>query len=222
MRRKVQRIVRAFEVLIAGTAMLSLAGFGFLAWQIDRLGQHDDARTADAIVVLGARVEPNGQPGSDLSSRTQHAISLWKAGYAPELICSGGFKNERLSAAAVCRDYAVREGVPEGNIWLADGTANTAQDARAASDVMAEHGWHSAILVSHPLHLFRARWFFEQAGVQVVTSPTTTETGRIYLPLRCWYAVREAGSMIVTTVDGWGWLPATWKAQLESWRLNLP
>ena len=72
---------------------------------------------------------------------------------------------------------------------------------------MAANGWRSAILVSHPLHVFRARWFFQNAGVQVVTSPTSTETGRIFLPLRVWYAVREAGSMVVTTLDGLGLVP---------------
>ena len=61
---------------------------------------------ADAIVVLGARVNADGSPGSDLTSRTYHAVDLWLAGYAPHIICTGGFKNERLSAAAVCRRFA--------------------------------------------------------------------------------------------------------------------
>ena len=222
MKRLFRRLVRGAGLLMAGTALFSVAGIALLAWQVDRLGQKDDVRSADVIVVLGARVQPDGQPGPDLSSRTGHAVALWHQGYAPFIICSGGFKNERLSAAAVCREDAVEQGVPRERVFLADGTANTAEDARAAAEVMAENGWRSAILVSHPLHVFRARWFFQHAGVQVVTSPTSTETSRIYLPLRVWYAVREAGSMVVTTLEDWGWFPDAWRQRLEIWRVNLP
>ncbi len=222
MKRLFRRLVRGAAMLLAGTALCSIAGLALLAWQVDRLGQQDDVRSADVIVVLGARVEPDGQPGSDLVNRTGHAVALWREGYAPSIICSGGFKNERLSAAAVCRKNAVAQGVPPERVFLADGTANTAEDARAAAAVMAENGWKQAILVSHPLHVFRARWYFRNAGVQVVTSPTSTETNRIYLPLRVWYAVREASSMVVTTLEDLGWFPDAWRRQLEVWRVKLP
>jgi uncharacterized SAM-binding protein YcdF (DUF218 family) len=218
MRRVVWGLVKMLGLIVLAGSI----AFAILAWRVDRLGQEDDARPADVIIVLGARVDPDGQPGSDLTSRTLHAVDLWQQRYAPEVICSGGFKNERLSAAAVCRDYAIKLGVPPGNVWLADGTTNTLGDAYAAAAVMGAHGWRSAILVSHPLHLYRARWFFREAGVDVVTSPTTTETGRIFLPLRTWYVIREAGALVVTTLDGWGWMPSALKAQLETWRLSLP
>src|SRR5512133_1810879 len=95
MKRLFGRLVRGAGLLMAGTALCSVAGIVLLAWQVDRLGQRDDVRSADAIVVLGARVEADGQPGPDLSSRTGHAVKLWHEGYAPFIICSGGFKDER-------------------------------------------------------------------------------------------------------------------------------
>jgi vancomycin permeability regulator SanA len=140
MKRVFQRLVRGAGLLVAGAALCSMAGIALLAWQIDRLGQKDDVCSADVIVVLGARVQADGQPGPDLSSRTNHAVALWHEGYAPFIICSGGFKNERLSAAAVCRKEAVRQGVPAGRVFLADGTENTAEDARAAVAVMGANG----------------------------------------------------------------------------------
>ncbi|PKO23829.1 MAG: YdcF family protein, partial [Chloroflexi bacterium HGW-Chloroflexi-1] len=178
---------RALRVFARGLGLFCLAGllgFGLLAWQVDRLGRHDDARPADVIVVLGARVEANGRPGSDLTSRTFHAVDLWQAGLAPQLICTGGFKDEPLSAAAVCRRFAIELGMPAGDVWLADGTRNTIEDAQTTAQVMVAHGWRTAILVSHPLHLYRARWLFRRAGVDAVTSPTSTETKRIFPLLR--------------------------------------
>jgi uncharacterized SAM-binding protein YcdF (DUF218 family) len=212
-------------VILTGLGLLILAGllvFACLAWQVDRLGQRDDARPSDVIVVLGAKVNADGAPGSDLTSRTFHAVDLWQGGYAAQIICTGGFRGEPLSAAAVCRRFAIRLGVPDDRVWLADGTSDTGGDARATAAVMAAHGWHTAILVSHPLHVFRARWLFRQAGVDAVTSPTTTETGRIFPLLRLWYDLREAGAISATVLDGWGLLPVDWKVQLQMWSYNMP
>ena len=206
--------------------LVTLLGFAFLAWQVDRLGERDDAEAlaapaADAIVVLGARVNADGSPGSDLTSRTYHAVDLWLAGYAPHIICTGGFKNERLSAASVCRRFAIALGVPADRVYLADGSSNTIEDAASTAQVMAEQGWRKAILVSHPLHLYRARWLFRHAGLDVVTSPTSTEVKRIAPPVRLWYAVREAGAIVVTALDGWEIVPPEWIARLQRWSYGL-
>jgi uncharacterized SAM-binding protein YcdF (DUF218 family) len=215
-------ILQAAGWIAGSVALFMVLAFALLVWQVDRLGQRDEARPADAIVVLGARVEADGSPGSDLTSRTYHAVDLWQAGYAPQIICTGGYKNERFSAASVCRRFAVDLGVPIDRVELADGTSNTVEDAAAAARVMKNHGWRLAILVSHPLHLFRARWLFQEAGVDVVTSPTSTETGRILPPLRAWYALRESGAILLTILDRWGWLPPHWTAQLQAWSYGLP
>jgi uncharacterized SAM-binding protein YcdF (DUF218 family) len=214
--------LRAAGQTIVGMVVLVILAFAALAWQVDRLGARDDARTSDAIVVLGARVQPDGRPGSDLTSRTYHAVDLWQAGYAKQIICTGGFENEPLSAANVCRRFAIELGVPAEQVWLADGTVSTAEDAEVAAQVMKEHGWRTAILVSHPLHLFRARWLFRAAGVDAATSPTSTATGRIFPVLRAWYALRESGAIVLTVLDRWGWLPPRWREQLQAWSYGLP
>ena len=202
--------------------LIACLGLGLLVWQIDRAGRTDGAITSDVIIVLGARVESDGRPSADLSSRVVHGVDVWKAGFAPYLICTGGFKDERLSAAAVCRRLAIQGGVPTARIFLADGTTSTAEDAQAAARVMAGHGWRTAILVSHPLHLFRADWLFQREGIDAVTSPTSTQVERIDLPLRIWYSVREAGAIVGTLFDIWRWLPPPWKIQLHKWSYGLP
>lgn len=217
MRSFLRVVWRAFLVLFVFT----LVGFGLLVWQVDRLGRQDDARPTDVIVVLGARVEADGSPGSDLTSRTYHAVDLWQMGRAPYIICTGGFKDEPLSAAAVCKRFAVELGVPESLVFLADGSSNTIEDAQVTARLMASHGWRSALLVSHPLHLYRAAWLFRRAGVDAATSPTTTETERIFLPLRVWYAAREAAAVVITALDGWNLIPPEWVAKLQTWIYRL-
>lgn len=212
-----KRIARKLLYALLALGALALLALGLLAWQIDRLGQQDEAQPADVIVVLGARVEPGGRPGSDLTSRTYHAVDLWQAGYAPYLICTGGFKDDPFSAAAACRRFAIELGVPADLVMMAGGGLNTRGDAEATAAVMAAHGWRSAILVSHPLHLYRARWLFRRAGVDAFTSPTSTRTDRILLPLRLWYAGREAGAMVMMAFDERGWLPIGWLDALQLW-----
>ena len=217
-----RRVARFVGYGLGGLILIACLGLGVLIWQIDRAGRLDAAIPADVIVVLGARVAGDGSPGPDLASRVAHAVGVWRAGYAPNIICTGGFKNERLSAAAVCRRLAIQEGVPAARVFLGDGTTNTAEDAQAASQVMAAHGWRTAIVVSHPLHIFRARWLLQRTGVTAVGIPTSTQVDRIAPALRLWYTIREAGAIVATVLDGWGWLPTDWRIQLQNVSHGLP
>lgn len=218
MRRLLRVVLRTLLLLIA----MTLLAFAVLVWQVDRLGRQNHARPSDAIVVLGARVNADGSPGSDLTSRTYRGVDLWLNGYAPYIVCTGGFKGDRLSAAAVCKRFAVQLGVPTGQVFLADGSSNTVEDARVAAELMAARGWRTAILVSHPLHLYRARWLFQQEGIQAVTSPTSTDTARIFPPLRAWYAAREAAAIVITALNGWRLIPPRWVTRLQILNYGLP
>ena len=191
-------------------ALATLVAFALLCWKIDRYGRQDEPAHADAIVVLGAHVTSTGQPGSDLTSRTYHGVDLYNAGWAPRLICTGGYSDDPLSAAAVACRFAASLGVPTEALHRADGSMTTAGDARSTAALMRANGWTSVILVSHPLHLYRARWSFRRSGLTVYSSPTTTDTSRIFPPLRCWYAMREAVALFVTVLMDWG--------VIEGWR----
>ena len=68
---------------------------------------------------------------------------------------------------------------------------------------MQAHSLRSAILVSHPLHLYRAGRLFGRQGIEAVTSPTNTDLGEIFLPARGWYTLREAGGVILTVMEDW-------------------
>ena len=219
-----ERVKRVFRVLLIGTGLFALGTLSALvalAWQVNRYGQIDEAQKADAIVVLGARVQAGGRPGSDLLSRTYHALDLYQAGYAEHLICTGGFKDDPLSAAAVACRFAIENGVPPDRIRLAEGAMNTEEDAASAARVMRANGWQSAIIVSHPLHLYRVAWHFHRQGIEVFTSPTTTDVNRIMLPLRIYYTAREAVAIALSQMDHLG-LPDAWTTKLQVWwhRIN--
>jgi uncharacterized SAM-binding protein YcdF (DUF218 family) len=215
------RPLRYVVLLVCAFVLAALAGFAALCVRIDCYGRIDRAQPADAIVVLGAKVLPDGQPGPDLRSRTEHAVSLYEVGTAPRLICAGGAAGDWASAASVCRNLALAFQVPAEAIYLADGPSNTQEEAGQVASVMGQYGWQSAVVVSHPLHVYRAKVFFEREGLTVYTSPTTTNVAGIDLPLRGYYAVREGFGILWPYLEQMGFR-AEWTDTLHEWIYSGP
>ena len=211
-----RRLVRALLTLGVLVLLAGAGTFLYLGWRINHTGARDLAQQADAIVVLGARVEPDGQPGPDLRARTLHAVDLFQRGLAPYLICTGGYQGDPLSAAAVACDLAVAQGVPGEKVLLADGSMTTREDAASADQLMAAHGWQTAILVSHPLHLERVRLLFEGQGITVYPSPTSTDLAAIPWPSRAWLTAREAAGIVWIGLEEIG-VPYDWTLPLSRW-----
>jgi uncharacterized SAM-binding protein YcdF (DUF218 family) len=215
------RVIRYALLLVISVGLVCLLGFGVLCLKIDYYGRRDMAQPADAIVVLGAKVLPNGLPGPDLEARTQHAIELYRAGLAPRVVCTGGVRHDPSSAASVCRALAVSLDTPQQVIFLADGSANTEEDAQRVAALMSQYDWQSVVLVSHPLHLYRAKVFFEKQGLTVYTSPTTTDLAQIDLPLRGYYTMREGVGVLWPYLEGAG-LPQEWTDALQEYVYSGP
>src|SRR5512146_564958 len=103
------RIGLVLVLLVFGVWALSL--IGVLFWE-----RRDMARPAAAIVVLGA-AQYVGHPSPVLRARLDHAIDLFRRGFAPRIIFTGGFGNhDTTSEAAVSQRYAIEHGVPSSAI----------------------------------------------------------------------------------------------------------
>jgi uncharacterized SAM-binding protein YcdF (DUF218 family) len=211
-----RRLVRALLSLVLLVFLAGALTFLYIGLRVNLTGARDRAQQADAIVILGALVEPDGEPGPDLAERTLHAVRLFQRGLAPYIICTGGYSGDRLSAAAVACDLAVAQGVPADKVLLAEGSMTTREDAASARDLMLPRGWQTAILVSHPLHLERARISFEGEGLTVYPSPTNTELSSIPWKTRIWLTAREAVGIVWIGLDELG-VPYDWTVPLSRW-----
>jgi uncharacterized SAM-binding protein YcdF (DUF218 family) len=212
----IRRFLRAALIVSLLMVVAAAITFLYIAWRINDTGSHDRAQEADAIVVLGARVTPEGAPGPDLRVRTLHAVDLYQQGLAPYLICTGGYRGDRLSAAAVARDLAVAMGVPPERILLAEDSMTTGEDAVRVGELMLNRGWSSTILVSHPLHLERARVLFQGQGLTIHPSPTNTDLSSIPVQERARLTSREAMGIIWASLEAAG-LPDEWTAILSAY-----
>jgi uncharacterized SAM-binding protein YcdF (DUF218 family) len=135
-------------------------------------GAQDQARRADAIVVLGA-AQYVGRPSPVLRARLDHAVELWRRSLSPHVILTGGIgSGDTTSEAAVGRRYLLKQGVPDSAMLLEDHGRSTRESMAAVAEMMRGRGMSDAILVSDPFHMLRLRLLARLHGVTVFTSPT--------------------------------------------------
>lgn len=188
---RITQYVLRFMLLALLGGLIAL-GIGIGA--IDRYGLVDQAQPADVIVVLGARVQADGQPSPSLARRAAHAVALYQRGLAPAILCSGGISNAApVSEAAAACGRAVTLGVPPQATFLEQRATSTQENALYSAVEMQRHGWHTAILVTDGYQLYRAALAFEHEGVTVYPSPTQVSAGPMS-PLERW--PREAREVL--------------------------
>lgn len=151
--------------------------FAVFAWAcllvaVFAFGRRDEARPADAIIVLGA-AQYDGRPSPVLKARLDHAIDLYRRDVARTLILTGGVGvGDTVSEAEVGRRYAVRQGVPRGRIVLEPAGLSTEQSMTTVRGLMEERGLKTAVLVSDPFHMLRLRIMAAGLGIRAYSSPT--------------------------------------------------
>src|SRR6185503_1052033 len=103
----------------------------------------DPLAKADAIVAISG----------DTGARADTAIELWKQGYAPLLIFSGGSSDpQSVASAELMKRTAVAAGVPANAILVEGQSATTEENAQRVAELMRSNALRSAILVTSPYH----------------------------------------------------------------------
>jgi uncharacterized SAM-binding protein YcdF (DUF218 family) len=124
------------------------------------------ARSFDAIVVLGAALGAGGGPSAALSRRVGEGVRRFEAGQASALLLSGGKGDAGPSEAEVMRELARAAGVPEDRLVLETQSRSTLENARHSARLMRARGWTRALVVTDAVHLPRALLAFRAAGIE--------------------------------------------------------
>lgn len=144
---------------------------GVATW-IVWVGAIDQATHADAIVVLGAAAY-DAVPSPVLAARVDHGIDLYKAGMAGTLLFTGGHgTGARFAESEVSRRYAIKHGVPAGDILIETRSRTTYENLLEARRLLRERGLSRVIVVSDPLHMARALRLCRELGIDAVSSAT--------------------------------------------------
>jgi len=153
---------------------------GVTAW-IFWVGERDQAATADAIIVLGAAAY-DAKPSPVFQERIRHGLDLYRAGYAPLLIFTGGYggSGARFSESQVARRYALKQGIPDEAILIETASRNTEQNLLEAKRLMDQRNLHRVIIVSDPLHMARALRLSRAVGIEALASSTPSTRFRSF------------------------------------------
>lgn len=179
--------------VLAGLAIL----VAFLIYGVYIYGQirdwavRDDVHPADAIVVLGA-AQYNGRPSPVLKARLDHALDLYRKGYARTIITTGSYgPDPNFSEAEVSTKYLVQRGVDISNIITDQGGGSTYDSIDAASGLLKAKGWKTALVVSDGFHLYRVKRMFTDKGIVAYTSPAPNSPIEVEASQRFWHSLRE-------------------------------
>jgi vancomycin permeability regulator SanA len=145
-------------VLVLGTAILVFAGLS------DRLGR------ADIALVLGSKVELDGTPSPRLRARLDKTLELYRAGYFPAVIASGGTGREGFDEASVMRDYLVAHGIPSDRVMVDSRGTTTFMSARNTLAIVRQQKLGSVFVVSQYFYVPRTRLALRRFGISTVYS----------------------------------------------------
>lgn len=125
----------------------------------------DACQSVDAVVVIS---------GGDTDARTDEAIALYKAKWAPLLIVSGAAADKTgVSNAEAMKQRAIARGVPEGAVVAEELSETTKQNASEVKSLIEQRRLKRIALVTSGYHMRRAQLEFaaQLPNVTVLSHP---------------------------------------------------
>jgi len=109
---------------------------------------NDGLKKSDAIILLEG----------DGLNRYEKAVSLWKHGWAPKIIFSGGIADYEYGSFPYVDvlPHMLNQGVPVSSIIHEDKSLNTREQAIFVINLACQNDWQRLILVATHEHQYRA------------------------------------------------------------------
>ena len=173
-------IAFAVVLVFAGTNAAAI-----LTTQDDIVDQQAAASfDADAIIVLGASVYPDGTPSGILQDRLDDGIALYFAGVAPKIIMSGDNGTESYNECWAMKQYAISQGVPSEDVFCDHAGFSTYETMYRARHVF---GAERIVVATQTYHLYRALYDAQGVGMEAIGVPS--DYGEY--ANQSWYDIRE-------------------------------
>jgi uncharacterized SAM-binding protein YcdF (DUF218 family) len=109
----------------------------------------------DTIIVLGSPAKSDGTPSPEQRERVLEGIREYKAGIAPRIIMTGAAAHNHFVEAHTMAQFAATQGIPTTVILEEPQALDTIQNIYYSAQLMHQHNWSSAEIVSSPNHLGR-------------------------------------------------------------------
>ena len=193
--RDQHRVCRVLAVVGRVLFALFVISFALIQIFVIQAGMRtDNADThADYYLVLGALVNPDGQPSAALAARCHTAADLLAANpNSKAVLCGGQGGNEPCTEADSMYAYLTgQKGVDPARLLREDQSTNTIQNLTNARVLIetAEgrtHGDYTAAVVTSDYHLARAKMLLQRAGYEEgLGVPAPTPYPGQWVAVRC-------------------------------------
>lgn len=137
----------------------------------------EKAEKVDVIIVLSGGM-----------GRVEKALELYEAGYAPKLILSNGLVADFYHKAL--------EFLPSESLLLEDKAVSTFDSAVYVKEIMEEHQFTSAIIVSSDYHMRRTKYIFSRVYKESEIKLIYKSIDTSYDSARWWVSKRNIGITI--------------------------
>ena len=186
---KLIRRVISFVLLLVIVIPLYAAG------SIWYTAKNSTAEKSDVILVMGA-AQFDGRPSDILKSRLEHALDIYKAGYAPKIYTVGaGAPGDRTTEAAASKAWLIDRGVKNNNVIAVAKGRDTLGSTKAYVAAADKAKLKSVIIVTDPYHCLRSKKMAQDLGLSA--SCTAVESGPASVANSEFkYLARESGAYL--------------------------
>ncbi|MBR6229522.1 MAG: YdcF family protein [Eubacterium sp.] len=137
--------------------------------------------SVDAIIVPGAGLDEDGNPGVVLQDRLDAAIRLYQEGISKRILMSGDHRDDYHNEVKAMKDYAVNNGIPEEAIFMDHAGFSTYDTMYRAKAIYLIN---SCVIVTQNYHLQRSVYIARGLGMDAWGYPSKIRINELkYFPL---------------------------------------
>ncbi len=187
MTAKRKKILKISLIVLAVLFLLGIASFFGIQWYVnraaeDRIKTLDTLEPADAVLVLGAKVHPDGTPSQYLRDRLDYGYSVYEKGLAPKIIVSGDHGAKEYNEVRAMKNYLLEKGVPEEDIFMDHAGFDTYDSMYRAREIFQVE---SLIISTQEYHIYRSLYIAGRLGIEAQGYPSPNiASGLTYSEIR--------------------------------------
>ena len=161
----------------------------------------DRVTPADVIIVIG--------DDNFSGDRAAEAATLFKAGWAAQVVASGRMLRPYVSIADLMAKDLESRGVPSSAVVLfSHRAADTREEAEALRVLVVQKGWRRILLVTSNYHTRRARYIFRKVLPSNVSLAVAGAPDPQFDPASWWESRQGRKTFFLETV---GYVEAMWE-----------
>lgn len=139
------------------SCLLTLCSIAYIV----RTGLTNDLVDNSIILVLGSKVNRDGNPSERLKKRLDESIHIYNNCQVKKIVVSGSTGKEGFDEAIVMQNYLISRGIPDTIIETDSNGYNTLSSTKY---IRSSYPKDSIVIVSQYFHLARSKYLLNKLG----------------------------------------------------------